>query len=71
VRLEFDGQHLAVSATEPYAPSTLDGVHGDVARLQARADASDGVLATLKNLAIACVALNAAVLAAVFLRRSR
>lgn len=69
--LEFDGQHLAVSATEPYAPSTLDAVHGEIARLQARAEAGDGALATLKNLTIACVALNAAVLAAVFLRRPR
>lgn len=71
VKMEFDGQRLAVSATEPYAPSTLDAVHGDVAKLQARAEAGDGALATLTKLAIACVALNVVVLATVFLRRTR
>jgi len=70
VQMAFDGQHLAVTATGPYAPSTLDAVHGDVATLQARAEASDGTLATLTKLAIACVALNVVVLAAVFLRKA-
>jgi hypothetical protein len=67
--LEFDGQRLRVAATEPWEPSTLDAVHGDVAKLQARSQADEGTLAALRKLGIACVLLNVAVLAAVFLRR--
>jgi|GEM_PF-2172132 len=69
--LEFDGQRVSVTSNEPWTPSTLDGVHGDVARLQARAKASDETLDTLRKLAIACVLLNVVVLAAVFLRKPR
>lgn len=71
VQLAFDGQHLAVTDNEAYVPSTLDAVRADVAKLQARAETSDGTLSTLTKLAVACVALNVVVLAAVFLRKSR
>ena len=69
--LEFDGQKLTLKSTQPYAPTSLDGLHGEMATLQQRADAADGALSTLTKLAIASVLLNAVVLAVVLTRKRR
>jgi hypothetical protein len=69
--LEFDGQKLALASTQPYAPTSLDGLHGEMATLQQRADASDGALSSLTKLAIASVLLNAVVLVVALTRKRR
>jgi len=67
--LEFDGRKLALKSTQPYSPSTLDSLHGEVARLQQRTDGHDAALSTLTKLAIAGLLLNAVVIVLVLVRR--
>jgi hypothetical protein len=69
--LEFDGQKLTLKSTQPYAPASLDGLHGEMATLQQRADATDGALSQLTKLAIASVLLNAVVLVVALARKRR
>jgi hypothetical protein len=69
--LEFDGQRLALKSTQPYAPTSLDGLHGETATLQQRADAADATLSRLTKLAIASVLLNVVVLVVALTRRRR
>ena len=68
--LEYDGHKLILKSTQPYAPTSLDGLHGEIATLQQRADGSDTALSTLTKLAIASVLLNVVVIALVLARRS-
>ena len=67
--IEYDGSKLVLKATQPYVPTSLDGLHGEIATLQQRADGSDTTLSTLTKLAIASVLLNAVVIALVLARR--
>lgn len=69
--LEFDGKALALKAMQPYAPATLDTVHGDVGKLHEHGEATDGTLANLTRLVFAGVILNLVVLGVLFLRRRR
>lgn len=74
-RLEFDGQHLALTSTEAWHPVTLEAVRSDVAALQAHGESTDGTLSTLTRLALAGVVLDVVVIAVVIglaiRRRSR
>ena len=67
--LEYDGHKLILKSTQPYTPTSLDGLHGEIATLQQRADGSDTTLSTLTKLAIASVLLNVVVVALVLVRR--
>ena len=67
--LEYDGHKLILKSTQPYAPTSLDGLHGEIAALQQRADGSDTAMSTLTKLAIASVLLNVVVIALVLARR--
>ena len=69
--LEFDGKSLALKSMQPYAPATLDTVHGDIGRLHEHGDATDGTLANLTRLVFASIILNLVVLGVLFLRRRR
>ena len=70
--LEFDGRRVGLASNEAYAPTTLDAVSADLARLHDHGDATDGSLSTLTKVAIASLVLNVVVLlglAVVLLRR--
>ncbi len=67
--IEYDGSKLVLKATQPYAPASLDGLHGEIATLQQRANGSDATLSTLTKLAIASLLLNAVVIVLVLVRR--
>ncbi len=69
--VEYDGHKLVLKSTQPYSPASLDGLHGEIATLQQRADGSDSSLSTLTKLAIASVLLNVVVITLVLARRPR
>ena len=67
--IEYDGHKPILKSTQPYTPTSLDGLHGEIATLQQRADGSDTTLSTLTKLAIASLLLNVVVAALVLVRR--
>jgi hypothetical protein len=69
VHLEFDGYQLVQKSTEPWAPTTLDGMRAQLSTLQEGAHATDGRVARLTWWLLAALAVNLLVLAAVLLRR--
>jgi len=69
--LEFDGRRVSLASNEAYAPTTLDTVGADLARLHDHGGATDATLSTLTKVAIASLVLNVAVLVGLLRRRGR
>jgi hypothetical protein len=69
--LEFDGHHLSATSSVPYAPASLDAIHGEMALLGDGARTTDSALSRLTWLAIAGVLLNIVVIVVASRRRKQ
>lgn len=70
-RLEFDGSSLVLHSSEPYEPTSLEWVRGEMLKLRANNDKRDAAMSRLMTIAIASLGLNLLAMLVFFVARRK